>query len=296
MYRRIDLGTYVATPVWYGCNNDCVICMLAGLKHELPVIDFAHFQTLIRDIIDDGRYRNLILSGAEVTTYEPLEEYVRFTSSLHWFGTIQVQTNGRRLRDREYLRRLTDAGVNEFFISLHGPEATHDSISRVPGSHAETMAAIANLEDLRVKYITNTVLSRMNYRDLVPFFSRLAETEVSEIYLWNYFPMEKGDTRDLVVKLGDLRALLPEVAAVLGKRGKPLVLKAFPDCLRVAEPVFVDSAFPITLIPDTFWKRLRESGFGSCVHREGCGRKRCWGLSRAYIQKYGDEREALSPI
>ena len=34
-----------------------------------------------------------------------------------WFETIQIQTNGRKLAEPAYLRRLIEAGVNEFFIS-----------------------------------------------------------------------------------------------------------------------------------------------------------------------------------
>jgi len=42
--------------------------MLSGLKRKLPVVGFEMFQKMIQNIIRDGRYRNLILSGAEITT------------------------------------------------------------------------------------------------------------------------------------------------------------------------------------------------------------------------------------
>ena len=50
MYSRIDLTQYVTIPIWYGCNNNCTICMLAGLKKDLPFIDFEAFKTLVNGI------------------------------------------------------------------------------------------------------------------------------------------------------------------------------------------------------------------------------------------------------
>jgi hypothetical protein len=53
----IDLNTYVIIPVWYGCNNGCVVCMLSGLKKDLPLIDFAHFWRFVLHIKDRLGYR-----------------------------------------------------------------------------------------------------------------------------------------------------------------------------------------------------------------------------------------------
>jgi len=295
-HSRVDFRKYIVISVWHACNNDCTICMLADVKNSMPVVDFPRFRNIIIDIRNSGRFESIILSGAEITTFDALEEYARFVSSLGYFRKLQIQTNGRRLHDKEYLKRLIDSGVNEFFISLHGLEQTHDAITRVPGSFRETMEGIGNLAAYPVKVISNSVLTKKNYADIPRLMSLLGHTQVSEFHLWNFYPMEQEDTRDLVVGMKDFMPLLSELIAVIKPTGKTLVLKSFPDCIPADEPAIFDSVYPTALLPDVFWRKFDENRFGACRHRAACKDQACWGLSSAYVRKYGDERNLLSPI
>jgi MoaA/NifB/PqqE/SkfB family radical SAM enzyme len=298
MYKRVTLSSYCVISIWFGCNNRCIICMLGDMKGKLPVIGFDQFKRVLYQIRSDGRFRNLILSGAEVTTFDELDRYVQFAASLGWFKKIQIQSNGRRLADKGYIRHLVDCGVNEFFVSVHGLEEVHDAVARVAGAFRETLEGIRNLEPFDVNVITNTVLTRVNLQDIPNLFALLVKERVSEVHLWNYFPMERRDTKDLVVSMKDFVALLPGLL-VLGKEyEKALVFKSFPSCLSRGEPGFFDGFFPVTVLPDRFWREFSECGFGACVHRQRgvCQVRDCWGLSSAYIHKYGDERGLLSPL
>jgi len=295
---RIDLGKYCVISIWFGCNNDCAICMLSNVKSSLPVIGFDRYRKVLIDIRRDGRFKNLILSGAEVTTFDALDRYILCAASLGWFKKIQIQTNGRRLSDRDYLGHLIHCGVNEFFVSIHGFEETHDAATLVPGSFKETLEGLRNLSRCDVNVITNTVLTKRNFPEITRFISFLCGEGVSEIHLWNYFPMEKTDSRDLIVSLTDLLRMLPELHSLVREAGKVLVLKSFPLCLFEGPPVFFDSVFPVTVLPDLFWREFSKCGFGKCVYREtgACNTVECWGFSSAYLQKYGDERSLLKPI
>ena len=292
----IDLRKYIVISAWHACNNDCTICMLSDVKDKMPAMGFDLFRNVVERIADDNRFESLILSGAEITTFEALEKYVRFATSLGRFKKIQIQTNGRKLSDMDYVERLIDAGVNEFFISVHGLKQTHDAITRVPGSFDETMGGIRNLEDKDVNVMTNTVLNKLNYPGIPGLMTDLCQLPISEIHMWNFYPMESTDTRDLVVSMKEFLALLPKVLSIVEPSGKPLVLKSFPECLSIEEPGFFDSGYPETLIPDVFWKKFGENRFGTCVYKDQCDDWECWGLSGAYIEKYGDERGLLSPI
>lgn len=297
-YSRVDLSAYCVISIWFGCNNNCTICMLGDMKRKLPVIGFDRFRSVLYQIRDNGRFRNLILSGAEVSTFEELDRYVQFAASLGWFKKIQIQTNGRKLRDRKYLEHLVESGVNEFFVSIHGLEEVHDAVARVPGAFKETMQGIKNLEAFDINVISNTVLTRANFHNIPELFALLLKGRVSEIHLWNYFPMERVDTKDLVVSMKDFVALLPQLLALGEESGKAVVFKSFPSCLSRGEPGFFDGLFPVTVLPDRFWREFSECGFGACVHRQRktCQIRECWGLSSAYIHKYGDERDLLSPL
>ena len=293
---HLDLTKYIVVPIWWGCNNDCSPCMLSGLKRELPPIRFERYKQLINDVIKDGKFENLILSGAEVTTFDDLDKYVQFASSFGWFKKIQIQTNGRKLSHRAYLNHLIDCGVNEFFISVHGLEEVHDAITRRPGSYEETLAGIQHLQDLGVNFITNTVFTKENYDHIVPLMAKLSKTKSMELHLWNLFPMEPRDSKNLLVSIKEFLKLLSEILTVIKPSAKVLILKAFPHCLTIQTPAVLDGRVPAAALPDRFWQEFNECGFGTCVYRNDCQAKDCWGLSRAYIQKYGDEKDLLRPL
>jgi MoaA/NifB/PqqE/SkfB family radical SAM enzyme len=294
---RIDFSTYAVIPLWYGCNSDCTICMLSSLEEKLAAVPFDQFQSLVVKLIQDGRRRNLILSGGEVTTFAHLEEYVEFAASFNWFSRIQIQTNGRRLADPRYARRLIDAGVNEFFISLHGPEEVHDAINRRPGAFSEVMAGLENLSQYAgIGIVTNTVWTHTNSGCVAPLMAQIARLPfIDEMHLWNFFPMD-DKSQELVESLAELLKQLPEMAEAAASNEKWLVLKAFPQCLPLPDGVHNDNEFPLTLIPDLFWRTLGKCGFGQCIHRERCENQQCWGLSNAYREKFGEEAELLRPL
>jgi tRNA A37 methylthiotransferase MiaB len=72
-YARVDLSKYIVISIWFGCNNHCTICMLSDMKKELPPIGFDKFKKVLIDIRNESRFENLILSGAEVTTFDDLD-------------------------------------------------------------------------------------------------------------------------------------------------------------------------------------------------------------------------------
>lgn len=269
--------------------------MLANVKGKMSTVDFDTFRRLVTALANERKYDNLILSGAEITTFDQIGQYVRYAASLRWFKKIQIQTNGRKLAEIGYVKKLVDAGVNEFFVSVHGPEHIHDAITGVSGSYSATMEGIGNLAEFPVNIITNTVLTRTNLNSLASLFGQLSLLSVLEMHLWNFFPMAAFDNRDLLVSIPELLSLLPEITSAIGLSGKPLVLKGFPECLSPGVPCYIDSDFPLNLIQDDFWSEFSKNGFGTCIHKENCSARECWGLSHAYREKFGDERRLLSP-
>ena len=293
---RIDLRKYVVIPVWYGCNNDCTLCMLTGLKEELPAVEFDLFKSLVERVGAEGRFDNLIISGAEITTFGELERYAGFASSLGRFRKIQIQTNGRMLSSRKFVEKILKAGVNEFFVSIHGLEEIHDSITRIPGSWAQTMTGIKIVQEYNVNVLTNTVLTTRNLEGIPALMGMFCDMPTSEIHMWNFYPMEEHDSGDLIVSMDEYLRLLEEVAPIVLPSSKPLVLKSFPECVPVPEPCIVDNGYPMNIIHQDFWDKFSSNRFGTCVLREECEAAECWGLSYAYSEKYGDERARFIPV
>jgi MoaA/NifB/PqqE/SkfB family radical SAM enzyme len=295
-YERIDYSRYVVVPVWYYCNSKCTFCMVERQIAELPTITLDAFKVLCRKVMDAGQHDHLILSGAEITTFDQLDRYIEFAASLGWFKRIQIQTNARRLSNRDLAKRLVDAGLNEAFVSLHGQEEVHDIITEVPGGYKETMRGIENITSMGVHLITNTVLNKKNFSTLLPLIRMLCDMPTSEMHMWNFFPMAGEDRHDLLVDLKQFFALLPDILEIVEASGKPIVFKGFPECLSLGKPGFFDNLFPLNLIDKAFWDNFDENQFGECPYKSQCRAKNCFGLSRAYVKKFGPESELLCPL
>ena len=293
MTPRIDYHKYVVVPVWYRCNSKCTFCMVEQQMGELPTVNFEDFQQVLAKILKIGLHDRLVLSGGEVTTFDQLEKYIGYAASLNWFKRIQIQTNARRLSNVDYLQRLLDAGLNEVFISMHGREQAHDDVTMVKGGYKETIRGIENLAGKDVNIITNTVLTSQNFHDILPLFSMLVDMPISEFHMWNFFPMAGDDSKNLLVNMHDFYSLLPEILAIIEPSGKPIVFKGFPECLSLGKPGVFDNFFPLNLIDKAFWDNFDENQFGKCIYKPECSAKGCFGLSHAYVKKYGDERDLL---
>jgi MoaA/NifB/PqqE/SkfB family radical SAM enzyme len=135
------------------CQNRCVFCLEArfvpGSGAMLPAVP-------LRPRVD--------INSWEPTSLKDLPGTVRMLKKR--YETVALFTNGRRL-DAGLSRRLTAARVDEVVISLHGPDAaTHDALTRAPGSFAEAVAGIQTLSvaaaGKRPKVGASLVLTRSN--------------------------------------------------------------------------------------------------------------------------------------
>ncbi len=272
--------------------------MLSDLKSKLRPVGFQKFQKILSDVCEDGKYQNLILSGAEVTTFDGLQKYVRYAASLNYFKTIQIQTNGRRLASITYVQDLIECGVNEFFVSIQGLRQTHDAITRRTGSFEETWTGLQNLTGFDVNVISNTVVTHSNFHDIVHLLNLLHDKKLGETHLWNFFAMERADTGNNLVQLNHVVALFPKLLYIANGSNIPIVFKNFPECLPAKPPLYIDSRLAETLIPKPYWHAFAQNQFGLCVYRKAgaCRARHCWGLSSAYVDKYGYEKQLLSPM
>lgn len=180
------------------------------------------------------------------------------------------------MSDAAYLKNLIRWGANEFFVSVQGLEETHDAVTRTAGAFRETMAGLDNLSVSGIDFITNSVVTRRNLRELPALMDYLAGRGAGEVHLWNFFPMRGTDNQDLIVSVRELISMLPYLSSVMRRAGKPLIFKGFPKCLDAGSPVFFDSRFPATVLPETFWAGFQECGFGTCAYRGTCQAGDCW--------------------
>ncbi len=162
--ERVDIKT------GWMCNNRCRFCV-QGNKRDL----YGNKPTEeVKRLLEEARKDSdsIVFTGGEVTIRKDIVELVRYARDLG-YRVIQIQTNGRVLAYRKICEELIAAGATEFSPALHGhtPEL-HDYLTRAQGSFAQTVRAIRNLKELGQIVLTNTVITRSNYRHL-PDIARL---------------------------------------------------------------------------------------------------------------------------
>jgi len=161
--ERIDLKT------GFICNNNCRFCVQAHKKR----FGNKTTQELKKYLKDSAKmYHCVVFTGGEATIREDIFELVSFAKKLG-YTLIQIQTNGRRFAYKEFCIKIIEAGANEFAVAIHGhkPEL-HDYLTASEGSFEQTLQGIKNLIALRQKVLTNTVITKSNFRHL-PEISRL---------------------------------------------------------------------------------------------------------------------------
>src|SRR5262249_51926296 len=154
-------------------------------------LPFERFQQLVDENRTSNKYHRVIFTGGEVTLEASLPQFARYARDSGSFPHIRLQTNGRKLADPSYARSLVDCGINEFFVSLHGPDAAvQDGISQRPGSFDEAIRGLDNLRTLGVRVLTNTVINTLNVARLADIVDVVAAHGAERMEFWNYLPME----------------------------------------------------------------------------------------------------------
>ena len=157
--RRTDI------KIGFGCNNMCLFCVQGNKREKLG----QKKKKLVFEELREGRRgkcSSVVFTGGEPTLNPHLFDFIRYAKAIG-YSVIQIQTNGRMFGYPDYCQKLIEAGANEFSPALHGSRAAiHDRLTVSKGSFVQTVKGIKNLKSLGQKVITNTVITKQNYRDL----------------------------------------------------------------------------------------------------------------------------------
>lgn len=290
----------------FHCNLACTFCMVEDVLNVYEGTTLAAFRRFAEQPRALAGVRRFIFSGGEVTLAKNLLEYARFARSLPGIEHVRLQTNATRLRDRAFLATLIDAGIDEFFVSIHGHDAaTCDAITQVEGSFDDILAGMSAVKEAGATLVTNTAIAAANVATLPEIVATVAPFRPQSMEFWNYWPRadEKGG-RGHFVRVGEAREpLLRALAACVGLGISPAV-KWFPKCLLGDFAKYHDDGQPPSVIPDDYF--TREPSYG-CIYEGVCAEAvdlaakgtpasgRCAGLSEPYIHRFGWEADLLVP-
>lgn len=166
------------------CNNNCVFCMEEDREGRY-VNNSAMTPERVRWMLERHRgAEEVCFTSGEPTTRSELPDFVAWAKELG-YRRISAMTNGRRLSHMPYAVGLAKAGMNRFYVSIHGHTAKlHEGLTRTPGSFPQTVAgldAITKLKRFGVELHTSTVLTDRNLPHLLDIYRFLRSHGVDQV-------------------------------------------------------------------------------------------------------------------
>ncbi len=295
---RFDPARQVEVTMHFACNLRCTHCMIEGTMDWLRPEPDARFGAILAENARTGRWDSLTLTGAEITLRRDLPDLAR-AARASGFRHVRIQTHGGRLADPAYARRLVEAGVDEYFVSVTAADAeTHDGITGITGSFDATLRGLEVLDAMPgVLLLTNTVITRRSFHQLEQVVQRLGHLRrLGRMEFWGYWPMRETDEKGLIASHPEVLPHLRAAIAAARGLGRSVAVKNFPECLLGTDGDALDNGQPELVIDPDFWPQFMRNGFHQCVHRAACGSRRCLGLNTAYVAQYGWQAEVLAPL
>ena len=164
---RMDLA------LTYRCNDNCAHCY-NGRPRNYPEISTEQWKRILDQLWKIG-IPHVVFTGGEPTLRNDLPELIAHAEQN---GQITgLNTNARRLSDKEFLQRLVNAGLDHVQITVesHDP-AIHDSMVRAKGAWKQTVTGLQNALDTPLFVMTNTTMLQQNSPSLprtLDFLGRL---------------------------------------------------------------------------------------------------------------------------
>jgi len=288
---RVDL------KVGFACNNRCRFCV-QGDKRDRYGCRSLEELTGILETSREGR-AGLVLTGGEPALYPELLALVERARKLG-YTSIQVQTNGRMFAYKNFCRDVIQAGANEFSPALHGHRADlHDHLTTVAGSFEQTVAGIRNLVELDQRVVTNTVITRSNFRHLPLIAELLVSLGVEQYQLAFVHPVGSAgpdkNFQSVVPRFDLLEPHLHQALDVGIAASKTVMTEAVPYCFMGGYEEYVgERIMPSTRIfdaegeiPDYRDYRLAEGKDKGPGCKECRFEPTCEGIWREYGERYG---------
>lgn len=150
---RMDLA------LTFRCQNDCPHCY-AGGPHETEEMNTENWKRVLDKMKELGIFI-ATFTGGEPTLREDLPELIAHAQKI---GIVTgLVTNGRRLKDKDFVSTLEKAGLDFAQVTLESsnPEI-HDEMTGSRASWQETIEGIRNLIPTTIYTTTNTTLTKLN--------------------------------------------------------------------------------------------------------------------------------------
>jgi len=261
--------------------------------------------------INDG----ILFIGGEPTIRQDLPELIKYADECG-FKIIEINTNGVRLADKDYVKKLYENGLNSVVLSLHThkPEI-YDKISRTKNHFSKVIRGLKNLLELNVEIRIVHVINQYNYKSLSDFVDFLVNLDtnfkkrasISFTFIRSNIDLDDNPSKKdfekikfLTPTFEELRPYLEEVMKNCRKNGIRFLVDGVPLCYMKEFTQnnlnLVDKKHrPITFIKDKSIEAEKHSRVlfnnikSKCLGCQFCHmNNECVGFYKEYIQLHGE--------
>jgi MoaA/NifB/PqqE/SkfB family radical SAM enzyme len=243
----------VDVKVGFACNNKCRFCVQGRKREKYGRRDFKELAGILEK--NRARCEGVVFTGGEPSLHPDIVDLVAKASGLN-YPSIQIQTNGRMFAYMKFAKKMSRAGASEFSPALHGHIAElHDYLTTVPGSYEQTVQGIQNLKELGHTVVTNSVITRSNFRHLPELAEKLVALGVDQFQLAFVHPVGSAgpdmNFASIVPRFELLKPYLHRALDVGLEAGITVMTEAVPYCyLKGYEEYAGEKVMPATRIFD----------------------------------------------
>lgn len=290
--KKIDL------KIGFLCNNNCLFCVQGHKKCFGNRRKTSELKEHIYQSASEG-YKAIVFTGGEPTIHPDIIDLVKYARKMG-FTLIQIQSNGRRFAYVSFCKEIIEAGANQFAPSVHGPTPEiHDCLTHAKGAFAQAIMGIKNLKKLKQDVITNTVITKFNYRYLPHIAELLVYLRVDQFQLAFVHAIGNAERNfDLIVPRKSVVAPYVKKALDISKNtGIRAMTEAIPYCfMRGYERYIAEEKIPDTKVFDfgNTIENFTESRKVQCkIKADKCQRcayfQKCEGPWKEYPEHFGWE-------
>jgi MoaA/NifB/PqqE/SkfB family radical SAM enzyme len=225
------------------CNNNCIFCMEED-RDGRYVNNSAMTPDRVTWILEENRgAEEVCFTSGEPTTRPELPSFVAQARSLG-YRQISIMTNGRRLSHMPYAAGLAKAGMNRFYISIHGhTKKLHEGLTRTPESFEQTVAGLDTVTKLKrfgVELHTSTVVTDRNLPHLLDIYRFLRSHGVDQVVFNVMQANGRANTffEQIFPRYTDIAAAFAQFIKDVGEARPMAFLVDIPLCTTEAIPDF----------------------------------------------------------
>lgn len=194
------------------CYGSCRCGTVSGSRETTGELDTRGFKRIIDIIRDDAGVPSISFTGGEPTLRKDLPALIRYAARKHGMR-VNLITNGTLITDTR-ARTFKKNGLASAQVSIESPDpAIHDELTRVPGSHARSVAGVKALQAADILVHFHATICSENAESLAQMPAFAKSLGIDRFSLNMLIPVGRGQDDELAVRYREMPKILAPIMA-----------------------------------------------------------------------------------